>query len=235
MHPTFRLILGSQSTYRAQALGQLGLPFEQLPAHLDEQAQPTERFDELATRLAREKANAVADSIFSAANPSTAAANSSTSAAGSSPSAAGAPIIVIGSDQVAVGPGGQPGSQLHKPGTAERAERQLASLSGQQAVFYTALHLLYLPVQEQSNSTKPTAQSFLDVTKVTFRKLSDEQIQAYVRKDQPEQCAGGFKVESLGITLFEKVESEDPSALVGLPLISLTKGLLALGIDPITL
>ena len=111
---------------------------------------------------------------------------------------------------------------LGKPLHAGNACRQLASMSGQTVIFHTSLHLL--DVQTRKCYTA------LDVTRATLRKLDDSSIARYVERDQPLQCAGSFKVESLGISLFESVTSEDPTALIGLPMIELCRGLRQFGL-----
>lgn len=119
---------------------------------------------------------------------------------------------VIGSDQVAE-LGGAP---LGKPGSHERACAQLAAMAGQAVRFHTAVCLAH------GDGRRLQA---LDTTTVRFRVLSGEEIARYVEAEQPLDCAGSFKSEGLGITLFEAIESRDPTALVGLPLIA-TAGLL---------
>lgn len=118
--------------------------------------------------------------------------------------------LVIGSDQVAT----LGETVLGKPGSHERAMEQLRQLSGQSVIFQTGLCLL-----DTGNDTQQ-----LDVIPFTvhFRELDDAQIDRYLRHDQPYNCAGSFKSEGLGITLFERMEGDDPSALIGLPLIRLT-------------
>jgi septum formation protein len=115
--------------------------------------------------------------------------------------------IVIGSDQVpALGP-----DSFGKPGTHERAVEQLRKCSGQSVIFYTAVSVV-------GPDGKPV-ESHTDQTTVRFRSLSDDEIEAYLRAEKPYDCAGSFKAESLGITLFESIESADPTAIQGLPLI----------------
>ena len=121
--------------------------------------------------------------------------------------------LVIGSDQLAVC-----GREvLGKPGSGERAVAQLRALSGQRVTFYTAVHIV--------NSESGSNEGHLDLTIVHFRSLSDAEIERYVARDKPFQCAGGFKIEALGISLFTRVESQDPTGLVGLPLIWLAGAL----------
>lgn len=121
--------------------------------------------------------------------------------------------VVIGSDQAAVF-----GKELiGKPGNPERSITQLRAFSGQQLTFHTAVHIMH--------SDTGSNEGHLDVTTVTFRKLSHEEIDRYVARDRPVNSAGSFKVEALGITLFERVDSSDPTALIGLPLIWLSGAL----------
>ncbi len=129
------------------------------------------------------------------------------------------PALVIGSDQLA----SFNDQILGKPHTTEKAIEQLMSLSGQETVFYTSLYIYSTKDQKGF--------SHLDETRVKFRKLSNEEIERYVDLEQPLDCAGSFKCEGLGISLFESIESSDPSALVGLPLIAVNRGLIKFGVN----
>ena len=115
--------------------------------------------------------------------------------------------IVIGSDQVAA----SGGRILDKPGNDAICREQLGHLSGATAHFYTGCAVVGPDAEIRD--------SHLDVTYVVFRTLGSDEIARYVDKEKPFDCAGGFKVEALGITLFDRVESVDPTALIGLPLI----------------
>lgn len=118
--------------------------------------------------------------------------------------------LIIGSDQVAT-----TGSDiLGKPGTHERAVAQLQHLSGKTVTFHTGLCLL--------NSENGELQLDVVPFRVVFRQLDDERIERYLQHDRPYNCAGSFKSEGLGITLFERMQGDDPTALIGLPLIRLT-------------
>lgn len=118
--------------------------------------------------------------------------------------------LIIGSDQVAT-----TGSDiLGKPGTHERAVAQLQHLSGKTVTFHTGLCLL--------NSESGELQLDVVPYRVVFRQLDDERIERYLQHDRPYNCAGSFKSEGLGITLFERMQGDDPTALIGLPLIRLT-------------
>nr|WP_255590597.1 nucleoside triphosphate pyrophosphatase [Marinicella sp. NBU2979] len=117
--------------------------------------------------------------------------------------------IVIGSDQVCA----FEGQVLGKPGSAEAAFLQLQAFANKRTEFFTGLCVLAPGGQQWQH---------VDQTTVHFRALSAAEIERYIELEQPLDCAGGFKVESLGIGLFEAVESKDPTALVGLPLIQLS-------------
>jgi len=126
--------------------------------------------------------------------------------------------LVIGSDQVAE----LDGEVLDKPGTLANARAQLAASSGRVAHFHTALCLL--------DTRSGRQQLHVDHTRAHFRALSAAEIERYVTREQPLDCAGSFKCEGLGISLFERIDSEDPSALIGLPLIALARLLRATGV-----
>ncbi|WP_444931303.1 Maf family protein [Microbulbifer sp. SSSA002] len=129
--------------------------------------------------------------------------------------------LIIGSDQVA-SCGGQ---ILGKPENRERAIKQLLACNGEKVVFHTGLSLL--------NSASGEQLSCVETFTVYFRQLSNAQIERYVELEQPYDCAGSFKVEGLGIALFEKLEGKDINTLVGLPLIRLTAMLNHFAIDPL--
>jgi septum formation protein len=121
--------------------------------------------------------------------------------------------LVIGSDQVA----SAAGSILDKPGTRARAHAQLAQLSGAMAQFHTACALV---CRERSHSS-----THLDTTTVQFRTLSGAEVERYLAREPALDCAGSFKAEALGISLLERIDSTDPTALIGLPLIWLAQAL----------
>ena len=130
--------------------------------------------------------------------------------------------IVIASDQ---GPEFD-GELLDKPGTAEKAVAQLTKLSGKTHRLLTALVV-------HDGRTGKTIQH-LDVHEVTLRKLTREQIEAYVGRDEPEDCAGSYRWESLGVALFDSVRGDDSTAIIGLPMIKLVAMLAELGVDVLT-
>jgi septum formation protein len=130
--------------------------------------------------------------------------------------------VVIGSDQVA----DLRGQPLGKPGNHLRATEQLRQMSGQTVVFQTAVAVVCLEsgFEEQS----------LAAVKVRFRELSDDEIENYLRAEQPYDCAGSAKSEGLGIALLASIESDDPTALVGLPLIRTCSMIRAAGVALLT-
>lgn len=185
------LILASGSAARRALLERLGLPFQVIPADVNEDPMPDETPEALVARLACAKAAHIA-----AAYPQ---------------------AVVIGSDQVAV----FDGVATSKPGTAARARQFLQRFGGQHIQFLTAVS-----VQCQDTGVE---HSFMDRTEVIFRALSGDEIDRYVTRDNPLACAGAFKVESLGPTLFDEVRSSDPTGLPGLPLIGLSRCLRQMG------
>jgi septum formation protein len=122
--------------------------------------------------------------------------------------------LVIGSDQVAT----LDGEQIGKPGDHENALRQLQKMRGRRVIFHTALCLW----DGREKQPETAAQIEHVQTFVTFRDLPDAELDAYLRIEQPYDCAGSAKNEGLGIAILEKIESTDPTALTGLPLIALT-------------
>lgn len=130
--------------------------------------------------------------------------------------------LVIGSDQVAT----LDGRQIGKPGNHENALDQLRSMRGRSVVFHTALCLW------DGRSENGIAEQSRNVqTLVVFRDLPDHELDAYLRMEQPYDCAGSAKNEGLGIALIERIESTDPTALTGLPLIELTSMLRRAGVS----
>ena len=130
-----------------------------------------------------------------------------------------AEALVIGSDQVA----DCDGRAVSKPGDRARARRELRALSGRTIVFHTGLALV-------DAASGRIQRAMVDVTSV-FRALTDAAIDEYLDRESPYDCAGGVKSEALGIVLFERIASDDPTALIGLPLIALTRLLRAEGVD----
>ncbi len=193
--PTPPLVLASTSRYRHELLQRLRIPFTVQPPHTDETALPGEKPAALALRLALAKAQAVAQQQPQA--------------------------VVIGSDQVA----DLHGQAMGKPGTHERALEQLRRLSGQEAVFHTAVAVV--------RASTGFASAQLATVRVLFRTLGDAEIERYLLLDQPYDCAGSAKSEALGITLLARIDSDDPTALIGLPLIRTCELLRQAGLNPL--
>lgn len=189
------LILGSTSRYRRELLERLRLPFEVLSPQVDETPLPGEAPAALAVRLALAKAHEVATLRPEA--------------------------VVIGSDQVA----DLHGQPIGKPGTHENALVQLRQLSGQQAIFQTAVAVVC--------HHTGFAEVMLAAVTVRFRDLSEAEIEHYLRTEQPYDCAGSAKSEGLGIALLDAIASDDPTALIGLPLIRTCQLLRRAGINPL--
>ncbi len=187
-----KLILASSSPYRRELLERLSLGFICESPDIDESAQAGEPAEDMVKRLARQKAEKIAEKYQDA--------------------------IVIGSDQCLV----LNNEILGKPGTHDVAVSQLSRLSGQTVEFLTGLCVI--------NSATEVARTDCISFRVTFRRLSPEEIIRYLDIERPYQCAGSFRSERLGIALLEKMEGTDPTALIGLPLIRLSEMLRAQGI-----
>jgi len=185
------VVLASTSRYRRALLERVLPVFEARAPEVDEALLPDERPAERAARLAVLKA----ESGASVATDK----------------------VVIGSDQVA----SLSGRVLRKPGSHDRAVRQLADCSGRTVDFHTAVCVIAPNRREQHT----------DHTRVVFRQTSDALREAYLRYEKPYDCAGSFKSEGLGIILMYRIDNEDPTALQGLPLIWLTDCLQRFGIE----
>lgn len=188
-----KLILASASRYRRHLLERLGLPFEVIPAAIDETPLLGEAPDTLAQRLAREKAQHVAKTHPNA--------------------------LVIGSDQVAA----LGNDFLGKPGHYDAAAAQLKKMSGQTIVFYTAVCLYHKDIYQEA----------LVPTRCQFRQLDSAEIHYYLMQEQPYDTAGSAKAEGLGISLMQSLQADDPTAIIGLPLIALSTLLRQFGINPL--
>jgi septum formation protein len=129
--------------------------------------------------------------------------------------------LIIGSDQVA----SSEGRRFGKPGNHENAARQLRELSGKTAQFDTAVAL--------HDARTGRSQTGMVPCRVTFRRLDDALIQRYLEKEQPYDCAGAAKAEGLGIALIARIDTEDPTSLIGLPLIALSEMLSRAGLPPV--
>ncbi len=178
-----QIVLASTSPFRRELLARLGLPFETANPATDETALPGETPEATSLRLSEAKARAVA-ALFPEA-------------------------LIIGSDQVAC-----LGDQIFgKPGSHDKAVKQLQTMRGHTVNFYTGLCLLNARTGKTHVRGVPTL--------VTFRDLTDDEIENYLRKEQPYNCAGSAKSEGMGIAIIARMEGEDPNALIGLPLIAL--------------
>ena len=129
--------------------------------------------------------------------------------------------VVIGSDQVAE----LDGAAIGKPHTHERAQAQLRAMSGRRVIFHTAVAVV--------RGDRGYVRVLLAPVSVTFRRLGEAEIEHYLRTEQPYDCAGSAKSEALGIALLEAIDSDDPTALVGLPLIRTCILLRQAGLDPL--
>lgn len=127
--------------------------------------------------------------------------------------------LVIGSDQVAA----RGDRLLRKPGTIENAREQLRASSGSTVDFFTCVVTI--------DSRDGSVRTHLDHTEVAFRALTDGEIERYLERERPLDCAGSFKCEGAGISLFERIDSDDPTALIGLPLIAVARMLREAGVD----
>lgn len=182
------IILASSSQTRKDLMNRLGLRYHCISPEIDESARGEIHADDLAKRLAFEKAKSISDQFPEA--------------------------IVIGSDQVAWREGA-PDVFIGKPLSVENAIKQLQANSDHFVYFSTALS-----VQQQSTRFEHT---IVEHYKVKFRRLSSSEIERYVERDQPLHCAGSFKCESLGISLFEQMIGQDQTTLMGMPMIQLCK------------
>jgi len=196
------IILASTSPYRRELLARLGKPFETISPEVDETALPGESPEALATRLALAKAQAVASQLSTKTEPREDLSNA----------------LIIGSDQTATLDGR---AIIGKPGSHSRAVTQLRQASGREMRFFTAVAMVDAGTGKSLQETV--------VTNVMFRSLSDSQIQNYLYAEKPYDCAGSAKSEGLGISLIASVRSDDPTALIGLPLIAVCQMLSRFG------
>ncbi|MHA3099148.1 Maf family protein [Acinetobacter brisouii] len=191
-----QIILASSSQTRKALMDRLGLEYLAIAPDIDESSQQETHADDLAKRLAFEKARVIAGQY-----PDT---------------------IVIGSDQVAWRETA-PQDFIGKPLTVENATQQLQLNSGKTVYFSTGLSVQHL--------ASGFEQTLVERYQVQFRELSLNEIQRYIEKDQPLHCAGSFKCESLGISLFASMTGQDQTTLMGLPMIQLCKLLRQLNIQ----
>ena len=183
---TPKIILASSSQTRKDLMNRLRIAYQSIVPNIDESPRGENHADDLAKRLAFEKAKAISEQYPQA--------------------------IVIGSDQVAWREGA-PDIFIGKPLTLEKAVKQLQANSDKIVYFSTALS-----VQQLSTGFEHT---LVEHYKVKFRKLSFAEIERYIEVEQPLMCAGSFKCESLGISLFEQMTGQDQTTLMGMPMIQL--------------
>ncbi|MCO4773595.1 MAG: septum formation protein Maf [Deltaproteobacteria bacterium] len=190
-----RLILASTSSWRADLLGRLQIPFGQVDPEVDEAPYKERGLPprELVVELAIAKAEAVARLHPGA--------------------------LVLGGDQVAF----LDGQVLGKPGTEERARAQLSAMSGRTHELITGTALL--------DGRTGDVHTAVDVHRMTMRPLSAKQIHHYVSRERPLDAAGSYYIEGLGISLFERLQGDDFTAIIGLPLTQVVRLLTASGID----
>ncbi|MCB0362390.1 MAG: septum formation protein Maf [Bdellovibrionales bacterium] len=194
------LILASTSRYRKKQLESWRIPFKSFPPKIDESKVKIDLShldpSSLCLELAKLKAQSIAQD-----HPHS---------------------LIIGSDQMAL----LDGQVLDKPGSADKAKRQLTLLSGKSHSLLTSLFVCY---QDRSIT-------FLEEVKVVFKNLSNQDIEDYLSWDQAWDCAGSYKYEHLGICLIQSVEGRDPSSILGLPLMALSEAIEKLtGLKPFTL
>ena len=197
------LILASSSRYRQELLRRLRLPFRVLSPDIDESPRPREAAAALVERLAAAKAAKVGAGLSEG--------------------------IIVASDQVAVVAGPQGERILGKPGGRRQALAQLAEQSGRQVRFLTSLCVR----AQVGGSRLGGEQLATETTLVHFRDLSAAEIEHYVDREKPFDCCGAFRSEGLGAALLQRIESADPSALIGLPLVRLCAMLRRLGLNPL--
>jgi septum formation protein len=185
------IVLASSSPYRRALLERFLDQYETVSPDIDESNESGLEPVELATYLARKKAEAVAVKARDS--------------------------LIIGADQLAV----LNQTVLGKPGDHQKAVEQLLAASGQVVTFLTAVCIL--------DPVNRTRYEHTDKTTVSFREFDRRLAEAYLRLDEPYDCAGSFKLEGAGFVLFESVKTDDPTALIGLPMIWVAERLLQLG------
>ncbi len=203
-HQKPKIILASSSIYRREVLNKLSIAYESISPDIDESPLANEAPEKLVERLALSKAKAVASIKTDDLN------NNRED-----------PLLIIGSDQVAV----LDEQIITKPHTHENAYQQLRSASNREVTFLTSLCLYNSSTQQHQITVVPY--------EVAFLPLTAPQIESYLKKEQPYNCAGSFKSEGLGITLFKHIRGDDPNTLIGLPLIELVKMLREEGVEPL--
>ncbi len=192
-----KIILASTSRYRAELLSRLHIPFDIVKPEVDETPLTGESPADTALRLSIAKAVVVAESINAASRHDIDHSEPTRT-------------LIIGSDQVA----DLNGQQLGKPGARDRAKAQLQAMRGHTVIFHTAVAV----VHAETGRT----QSLIVPTEVAFRHYGDSEIENYLDRENALDCAGSAKSEGLGAALISRMTSNDPTALIGLPLLALT-------------
>lgn len=200
------LVLASTSTYRRALLARLGLPFRAAaPAYREVGPETCPNPRRLAAQNALGKALSLLDR-----HPDS---------------------LIVGSDQVICC-----GDEVFgKPGTPERAVEQLLRLAGREHELLTAVAVVRSPARGITAADELPGETLVSANQVRLRPLTREEAAAYVERERPLDCAGAYKSESLGITLLEYLRGDDPTAVVGLPLIALSRLLRRFGLDPLAL
>ncbi len=204
----WRLVLASSSPYRRMLLQRLALDFDCLAPEIDESVRAGETPDRYVSRLAQAKARRVGEII----------AQKRSTASSSEPQR----TLIIGSDQALV----LDQQIISKPCDHAAAVSMLQRCSGRSVTFNCGWSLLQL----HQDTSMQTLDAAVVTTEVVFRQLTDSEILSYIEREPALDCAGAFKSEALGISLFAALRSDDPTALIGLPLISLCHGLRKAGI-----
>jgi septum formation protein len=214
VYQKYKLILASSSNYRQEIFNKLALNYESISPNIDESSLLSEAAEDLVARLALTKAKAAAVILSARAEATSSVVNKSTAHKES--------YLIVGSDQVAV----IDGKIVTKPHNHSNAFKQLRHASGRRVTFLTSLCLYNTYTGSHQLTVVPYTVNFLPLT--------DAQIENYLMKEQPYDCAGSFKSEGLGIALFENIQGDDPNTLTGLPLIALIGMLRQEGIDPLS-
>jgi len=210
----WRLVLASSSPYRRMLLQRLALDFDCLAPEIDESVRADETPDNYVSRLAQAKARRVGEVIAQERYSDNKSCTESTSEPQRT--------LIIGSDQALV----LDEQIISKPGDHAAAVSMLQRCSGQTVTFNCGWSLLQL----QKDNNMQALDAAVITTEVVFRQLTDSEILSYIEREPALDCAGAFKSEALGISLFSALRSDDPTALIGLPLISLCEGLRKAGL-----
>ena len=207
MQDQIKTILASQSPSRKWLLDKLMIPYDIIPADIDESQKPKEIVQDLVVRLAIEKAQKIANQIINNKN------NNKNK------------YIIIGCDQLMCLEKNNQCNIFGKPKTHENAIKQLQASSDKWIECYSGL--AFIEIKDNKTNIK----SHLSHDRLKCKKLSDDIINKYLLKTTPYECAGAIKFEGLGIALFEQIISEDPNSIIGLPLIKLSGWLMDSGIE----